>query len=299
MDTSERAAFEKWADANQFCIYRDDSDKYCDYHRATTRFAWEAWQARAVLAETQRSSNGSEPNEQGSSSPAAPAQAEPLREDTPKYDPWATLGRFFKFWVGSALYDGSGAEVDLEEPYEAFRLLERASTLRLAPTQVAAQVEPLTKWSDERVQKVYDILCSDETPPPEQHWEGWTARRIVDALASTQSAHETSAPKCCAPLGDGEEREAAYCDIEAGHEGPPCKSRCHFAGAHETAALTDEQIDSKILDALSTLGARDAWDALTFESGPYSINRVRYWATSLVRAILRTSSEGRKPGEPE
>ena len=42
---------------------------------------------------------------------------------------------------------------------------------------------PVTCWEDPRVQKVYDILCSDEMPPDGQHWEGWTARRIVDALA--------------------------------------------------------------------------------------------------------------------
>lgn len=45
----ERAAFEAWADANQFNIHRDDSDKYNDYHKATTRWAWQAWQARAAL----------------------------------------------------------------------------------------------------------------------------------------------------------------------------------------------------------------------------------------------------------
>lgn len=46
---SERALFEAWAEANQFCIHRNDSDKYRDYHRATTRFAWDGWQARALL----------------------------------------------------------------------------------------------------------------------------------------------------------------------------------------------------------------------------------------------------------
>jgi hypothetical protein len=43
----ERAAFEAWAGAEGFCLHRDDSEKYRDYHRATTRWAWEAWQARA------------------------------------------------------------------------------------------------------------------------------------------------------------------------------------------------------------------------------------------------------------
>ena len=45
---AERAAFERWAEANQFCTHRDDSDKYREYHRATTRWAWQAWQAARV-----------------------------------------------------------------------------------------------------------------------------------------------------------------------------------------------------------------------------------------------------------
>ena len=44
----ERDAFERWARANQFCTHRDDSDKYREYHRATTRWAWQAWQAARV-----------------------------------------------------------------------------------------------------------------------------------------------------------------------------------------------------------------------------------------------------------
>jgi hypothetical protein len=46
--SGEREAFEAWASANQFNIDRDESDKYREYHRATTRWAWQAWQARAA-----------------------------------------------------------------------------------------------------------------------------------------------------------------------------------------------------------------------------------------------------------
>jgi hypothetical protein len=39
------------------------------------------------------------------------------------------------------------------------------------------------EFEDPRVQAVYAILCDDTMPPnPEEHWEGWKARRIVDAL---------------------------------------------------------------------------------------------------------------------
>jgi hypothetical protein len=49
----ERAAFERWATENSFCVHRDDSDKHREYHRATTRWAWMAWQA-ARAAERER-----------------------------------------------------------------------------------------------------------------------------------------------------------------------------------------------------------------------------------------------------
>jgi hypothetical protein len=57
---------------------------------------------------------------------------------------------------------------------------------RLAAPQ-GVQAEPKTQWGDARVQTVYEILCSQEVPPGDQHWEGWVARRIVDALATPPS----------------------------------------------------------------------------------------------------------------
>ncbi len=43
--------------------------------------------------------------------------------------------------------------------------------------------EPVTPWTDARVQQVYELLCDDaDVPTGNQHWEGWVARRIVDAL---------------------------------------------------------------------------------------------------------------------
>lgn len=52
-----------------------------------------------------------------------------------------------------------------------------------APTAV----EPVEQFEDARVQKVYDILCSTEEVPKGEHWEGFTARRIVDSLATTKA----------------------------------------------------------------------------------------------------------------
>lgn len=46
----EREAFEAWAEKAGFNISRDETEKYREYHRTTTRWAWDAWQARAALA---------------------------------------------------------------------------------------------------------------------------------------------------------------------------------------------------------------------------------------------------------
>jgi hypothetical protein len=49
--------------------------------------------------------------------------------------------------------------------------------------------QALAHWNDPRVQAVYEILCSEEAPPnPEEHWEGWIARRIVAALSTLPQA---------------------------------------------------------------------------------------------------------------
>ena len=37
-------------------------------------------------------------------------------------------------------------------------------------------------FDDHRVQVVYDILCSEESPPEGEHWEGFVATKIVKAL---------------------------------------------------------------------------------------------------------------------
>jgi len=42
---------------------------------------------------------------------------------------------------------------------------------------------PPIAFDDPRVQTVYRILCDTTEPPPEEHWEGFVARRIVAALS--------------------------------------------------------------------------------------------------------------------
>lgn len=46
----------------------------------------------------------------------------------------------------------------------------------------------LAKWDDPQVQAVYAILCESEMPPNKgEHWEGYTARKIVAAIRTTPS----------------------------------------------------------------------------------------------------------------
>ncbi|WP_148279944.1 hypothetical protein [Acidovorax sp. KKS102] len=50
-------------------------------------------------------------------------------------------------------------------------------------TQAADSV-PVAPFDDPKVQAVYAILCSDVQPPEGEHWEGFAARRIVDAISA-------------------------------------------------------------------------------------------------------------------
>jgi hypothetical protein len=63
-------------------------------------------------------------------------------------------------------------------------------------TQEAVTGE-LAEWEDQRVQLVYELLCDQVAPPAEEHWEGFSARRIVAALFPSADAPP-------APSGKGE-----------------------------------------------------------------------------------------------
>mgnify|MGYP000128344972 CR=1 FL=1 len=57
----------------------------------------------------------------------------------------------------------------------------------------------LAEWEDPRVQTVYEMLCDhDERPAnPEEHWEGYIARRIVAVLGVTQRSKDPEVLFCC------------------------------------------------------------------------------------------------------
>jgi hypothetical protein len=57
--------------------------------------------------------------------------------------------------------------------------------------------EPKAIWEDERVQKVYQLLVDDDNLPlnEAEHWEGFVARQIVDALFPSPSSTPSPQPE--------------------------------------------------------------------------------------------------------
>lgn len=91
--------------------------------------------------------------------------------------------------------DSAGGAERLGEPFESI-LHDNLPSLYItdepstAPAQIAS---PASQWGDPRVQQVYEILCRDDAPPPGEHWEGFQARLIVDALYGASPAALTEA----------------------------------------------------------------------------------------------------------
>jgi len=67
------------------------------------------------------------------------------------------------------------------------------AALRAAFDAANDRPEPIAQWEDPRVQAVYEVIAFCDTPPPEHHWEGWTARRIVDRLAALEQPDRAQA----------------------------------------------------------------------------------------------------------
>ena len=57
----------------------------------------------------------------------------------------------------------------------------------LIPISVA-EADP--DWEDADVQIIYDIICSDNTPPENFHWEGFVSIRIAKALRAIAGTEE-------------------------------------------------------------------------------------------------------------
>lgn len=71
--------------------------------------------------------------------------------------------------------------------YCAFLWHHGESTVTQSTASEQAEA-PKVDFEDPRVQTVYRILCSDDHPEGDEHWEGFAARRIVEALATQPTA---------------------------------------------------------------------------------------------------------------
>lgn len=58
------------------------------------------------------------------------------------------------------------------------------------PYTTAMRLDPLVLFEDADVQRVYEVLCSEDAPPKGEHWEGFTARRIVEVLRAARDQRE-------------------------------------------------------------------------------------------------------------
>lgn len=141
--------------------------------------------------------------------------------------PVCTCGERY-YWSGSFLPPGLNAQ-----------WYGPAPEAQAAPAAVA---EPSTPFTDPRVQIVYALLADSEAMPPDgQHWEGWVARRIVDALAAAPAAAQPVAGEPVARVV----RDAAAVRLEwAGvREAHNAKPGPLYTTPPALVGLSDEQID--------------------------------------------------------
>ena len=93
----------------------------------------------------------------------------------------------------------AGPRAKPEEPGDG------AASTRPNESAVVSPAQPLAAWEDPRVQAAYQVLCDDEPPPnPAEHWEGYSARRIVAEIDRLSAAQ---------PRSEADERAAQWAPI--------------------------------------------------------------------------------------
>lgn len=96
--------------------------------------------------------------------------------------------------------------------------------------------EPAAQWGDPLVQQVYEILCdTDDTPhDPAEHWEGWIARRITDALTTKVAALEA---ENAALRADAERLDSGVIALETWSDFAAERVTCVHSGIDLRAAI--------------------------------------------------------------
>lgn len=121
----------------------------------------------------------------------------------------------------------------IEEDCLAILELANLATIGLFTKQQAehAGIKPHVKWEDQRVQQVYEVLCRNDAPPPGDHWEGFQARLIVDALFGKQQAEPVG--------GEAGKIHAAWIDAGQPHSVVAFQKGYHAAQSGQLAGVAD------------------------------------------------------------
>lgn len=115
------------------------------------------------------------------------------------------------------------------------------------PAPAASPTHGVADWEDSRVQIVYDLLCDDKTPPnPQEHWEGWLARRIVGALFAEHPAE----------VVEGQDTRPCTCHPD---DNPPVPCPRKYALSEcRAAAVPQSWMPEEIAVLVNALNAADA-----------------------------------------
>jgi len=103
--------------------------------------------------------------------------------------------------------------------------------------------EMLPAFEDTQVQIVYEVVCeTDENVPPnpEEHWEGWMARRIVAALRATAPQALAATPAVGGHMHRSELDDASNACLEL------CAKHGFATGHGDTVADMIREIDGQI-----------------------------------------------------
>lgn len=85
----------------------------------------------------------------------------------------------------------------------------------MARAALDASAEPVAKFDDPRVQIVYELLGDGQVPPGDEHWDGFVARRIVDALFTRPAASKHQGAESGRAVAEQESLQSLLDDVTA------------------------------------------------------------------------------------
>lgn len=122
-------------------------------------------------------------------------------------------------------------------------------------------------------------------------WTGGTWYGPLDHHTAPPAASQEASVEPVAKVDEGD--DGLFVEILYGEDGSRLKRGDKLYTTPPAASgqkLTDEQIDERVIAALTTLGRPRLWSVVTFESGPYRVNKVSRDFHDFAEALLRASS---------